>query len=152
MWFIAGLTKRLAHLQEVIPASGAHAPHKRHHTAYGGLRSPGSRCAADASLVGYAWITCRERATPTTFKIHLSPSYGDDQHPAPHDRRRDIAYGGSLAYRCDGLARLADFRLAHLLDRTVPLPVVHAVVYRRARPPKPPRLGRWQQVLADALD
>ena len=24
--------------------------------------------------------------------------------------------------------------------------------YRRARPPKPPRLGRWQQVLADALD
>jgi DNA-binding CsgD family transcriptional regulator len=23
---------------------------------------------------------------------------------------------------------------------------------RRARPPKPPRLGRWQQVLADALD
>ena len=23
--------------------------------------------------------------------------------------------------------------------------------YRRARPPKPPRLGRWQQVLADAL-
>jgi hypothetical protein len=85
-------------------------------------------------------------------KIHLSPSYGDDQHPAPHDRRRDIAYGGSLAYRCDGLAPLADVRLAHLLDRTVPLPVVHAVVYRRARPPKPPRLGRWQQVLADALD
>jgi hypothetical protein len=24
--------------------------------------------------------------------------------------------------------------------------------YRKARPPKPPRLGRWQQVLADALD
>jgi hypothetical protein len=24
--------------------------------------------------------------------------------------------------------------------------------YRRARPPKPPRLGRWQQVLADRLD
>jgi hypothetical protein len=24
--------------------------------------------------------------------------------------------------------------------------------YRRARPPQPPRLGRWQQVLADALD
>jgi transcriptional regulator with XRE-family HTH domain len=24
--------------------------------------------------------------------------------------------------------------------------------YRRARPPKPQRLGRWQQVLADALD
>ena len=24
--------------------------------------------------------------------------------------------------------------------------------YRRARPPKPPRLGRWQQVLADVLD
>jgi hypothetical protein len=24
--------------------------------------------------------------------------------------------------------------------------------YRRARPPKPPRLGRWQQVLANALD
>jgi hypothetical protein len=24
--------------------------------------------------------------------------------------------------------------------------------YRRARPPKFPRLGRWQQVLADALD
>jgi hypothetical protein len=24
--------------------------------------------------------------------------------------------------------------------------------HRRARPPKPPRLGRWQQVLADALD
>jgi hypothetical protein len=24
--------------------------------------------------------------------------------------------------------------------------------YRRARPSKPPRLGRWQQVLADALD
>ena len=24
--------------------------------------------------------------------------------------------------------------------------------YRRARPPKTPRLGRWQQVLADALD
>jgi hypothetical protein len=24
--------------------------------------------------------------------------------------------------------------------------------YRRARPPKPPHLGRWQQVLADALD
>jgi hypothetical protein len=24
--------------------------------------------------------------------------------------------------------------------------------YRRARPPKPPSLGRWQQVLADALD
>jgi len=24
--------------------------------------------------------------------------------------------------------------------------------YRRARPPKPSRLGRWQQVLADALD
>jgi hypothetical protein len=24
--------------------------------------------------------------------------------------------------------------------------------YRRAQPPKPPRLGRWQQVLADALD
>jgi hypothetical protein len=24
--------------------------------------------------------------------------------------------------------------------------------YRRARPPKPPRLGHWQQVLADALD
>ena len=24
--------------------------------------------------------------------------------------------------------------------------------YQRARPPKPPRLGRWQQVLADALD
>ena len=24
--------------------------------------------------------------------------------------------------------------------------------YRRARPPKPPRLGRWQQVVADALD
>jgi AraC-like DNA-binding protein len=24
--------------------------------------------------------------------------------------------------------------------------------YRRARPPKPPRLGRWQQVLADAVD
>jgi hypothetical protein len=24
--------------------------------------------------------------------------------------------------------------------------------YRRARPPKSPRLGRWQQVLADALD
>jgi hypothetical protein len=24
--------------------------------------------------------------------------------------------------------------------------------YRRARPPKPPALGRWQQVLADALD
>jgi hypothetical protein len=23
--------------------------------------------------------------------------------------------------------------------------------YRRARPPEPPRLGRWQQVLADAL-
>jgi hypothetical protein len=46
-----------------------------------------------------------------------------------------------LAYRCDGLAPLADVRLAHLLDRTVPLPVVHAVVYRRARPPKPPRLA-----------
>jgi Sigma-70, region 4 len=24
--------------------------------------------------------------------------------------------------------------------------------YRRARPPRPPGLGRWQQVLADALD
>jgi hypothetical protein len=24
--------------------------------------------------------------------------------------------------------------------------------YRKARPPKPPRLGRWQQVLAHALD
>jgi hypothetical protein len=24
--------------------------------------------------------------------------------------------------------------------------------YRRARPPDPPRLGRWQQVLTDALD
>ena len=24
--------------------------------------------------------------------------------------------------------------------------------YRRTRPPKPSRLGRWQQVLADALD
>lgn len=24
--------------------------------------------------------------------------------------------------------------------------------YGRARPPKPPRLGRWRQVLADALD
>ena len=24
--------------------------------------------------------------------------------------------------------------------------------YRRARPPKPPRLGRWQQVLAGTLD
>jgi hypothetical protein len=24
--------------------------------------------------------------------------------------------------------------------------------YRRARPPKPARLGRWQQVLADGLD
>jgi hypothetical protein len=24
--------------------------------------------------------------------------------------------------------------------------------YRKARPPKPPRLGRWQQVVADALD
>jgi hypothetical protein len=24
--------------------------------------------------------------------------------------------------------------------------------YRRAQPPKPPRFGRWQQVLADALD
>ena len=24
--------------------------------------------------------------------------------------------------------------------------------YRRARPPRPPRLGRWQQVLTDALD
>jgi hypothetical protein len=24
--------------------------------------------------------------------------------------------------------------------------------YRKGRPPKPPRLGRWQQVLADALD
>jgi hypothetical protein len=24
--------------------------------------------------------------------------------------------------------------------------------YRRSRPPKSPRLGRWQQVLADALD
>jgi hypothetical protein len=24
--------------------------------------------------------------------------------------------------------------------------------YRKARPPKSPRLGRWQQVLADALD
>ena len=24
--------------------------------------------------------------------------------------------------------------------------------YRRARPPEPPRLGRWQKVLADALD
>jgi hypothetical protein len=24
--------------------------------------------------------------------------------------------------------------------------------YRKARPAKPPRLGRWQQVLADALD
>jgi hypothetical protein len=24
--------------------------------------------------------------------------------------------------------------------------------YRKARPPKPPRLGRWQQVLAEALD
>ena len=24
--------------------------------------------------------------------------------------------------------------------------------YRRARPPKSPRLARWQQVLADALD
>jgi DNA-directed RNA polymerase specialized sigma24 family protein len=24
--------------------------------------------------------------------------------------------------------------------------------YRRARPPQPPRLGRWQQVLAEALD
>jgi hypothetical protein len=24
--------------------------------------------------------------------------------------------------------------------------------YRRARPPKPPRLGRWQQILANALD
>jgi hypothetical protein len=24
--------------------------------------------------------------------------------------------------------------------------------YRRARPPRPPRLGRWQQVLIDALD
>ena len=24
--------------------------------------------------------------------------------------------------------------------------------YRRARPPKPPRLGRWQQVLVDGLD
>jgi hypothetical protein len=24
--------------------------------------------------------------------------------------------------------------------------------YRKARPPKPPRLGRWQQVLTDALD
>jgi hypothetical protein len=24
--------------------------------------------------------------------------------------------------------------------------------YRRAQPPKPPRLGRWQQVLADALE
>src|SRR4030095_7278941 len=24
--------------------------------------------------------------------------------------------------------------------------------YRRAQPPKSPRLGRWQQVLADALD
>jgi hypothetical protein len=24
--------------------------------------------------------------------------------------------------------------------------------YRRARPPTPPHLGRWQQVLADALD
>src|SRR5215204_5725196 len=24
--------------------------------------------------------------------------------------------------------------------------------YRRARPPRPPRLGRWQQVLADGLD
>ena len=42
VWFIAGLTKRLPHLQEVMPA---HAPHKRHHTAYGGYGGPITMCS-----------------------------------------------------------------------------------------------------------
>lgn len=39
--------------------------------------------------------------------------------------------------------------VAHRVEMTVPGAWTR---YRRARPPKPPRLGRWQLVLADALE
>jgi hypothetical protein len=37
-WFIAGLTKRLPHLQEGNASPGTHTSDKRHHMAHGGLR------------------------------------------------------------------------------------------------------------------
>jgi hypothetical protein len=47
VWFMAGLTKRLPHLQVVNTSSATRAPYKRHHTARGGFRWPSERRAPD---------------------------------------------------------------------------------------------------------
>jgi hypothetical protein len=63
---------------------------------------------------------------------------GPAAHPAPTQR--------ILEFRDQGLTWP---EIAEQVDMTVSGAWSR---YRRARPPESPRLGRWQQVLADALD
>ena len=99
--------------------------------------------------------TCTPRAGPYAISVQSWAFPGPPWAinfgvPAHYASRRPSSSPAStqqiLQHRDQGLtwnevARQVDMTVSGVWSR-----------YRRARPPKRPRLGRWQQVLADALD
>jgi hypothetical protein len=63
---------------------------------------------------------------------------GPSAHPASTDEIMELRDQGQT---WNEVAKQVDMTVSGAWSR-----------YRKARPPKPSRLGRWQQVLADALD
>src|SRR6185312_2704275 len=79
-------------------SSGAHAPHKRHHTAYGGLRWPDN----DVQLMPLGRL-CVDYLSGARNSYGVQnppePSYGDDQHPARTTRGETLCT--AAAWRID---------------------------------------------------
>jgi hypothetical protein len=85
--------------------------------------------------LGVHWSTVSEQLQ--SAGITMRPS-GPPAHPASTQQILELREQG-LTWR--EVAEQVDMTVSGAWSR-----------YRKARPPKPARLGRWQQVLADALD
>jgi hypothetical protein len=88
-----------------------------------------------AAELGTHWSTVSEQLQSAGITMRLN---GPPPHPASTQQILELRDQG-LTW--NEIAEQVDMTVSGAWSR-----------YRRARPPKPPRLGRWQQVLADALD
>jgi hypothetical protein len=85
--------------------------------------------------LGVHWSTVSQQLQSAGVTVRSS---GPPAHPASTDQIVELRDKG-LTW--NEVAERVDMTVSGVWSR-----------YRRAQPPKPPRLGRWQQVLAEALD
>jgi hypothetical protein len=85
--------------------------------------------------LGVHWSTVSEQLRSAGITIRPS---GAHAHPASTQQILELRDQGST---WNEIAKQVDMTVSGVWSR-----------YRRARPPRSQRLGRWQQVLADALD